>query len=140
MSTEVILVLALLVLNGVFSMSEIAVVSSRRARLQQRADAGDAGARRALALSDDPSRFLATVQVGITAVGVLTGAFGGAALAAPVARWLATFPVVAPHAEVVALGLVVLAITYFSLIIGELVPKEIGWGTRSGSRRWWRGP
>jgi putative hemolysin len=126
MYTEVILVLALLVLNGVFSMSEIAVVSSRRSRLQQRADAGDAGARRALALSDEPSRFLATVQVGITAVGVLTGAFGGAALSRPLAAWLAGFPVVAPYAATLALGLVVLAITYLSLIIGELVPKEIG--------------
>jgi putative hemolysin len=116
------------VVNGVFSMSEIAVVSSRRSRLQQRADAGDAGARRALALAEEPSRFLATVQVGITAVGVLTGAFGGAALAAPLAVWLRGVPMVAAYAESIALGLVVLAITYFSLIIGELVPKEIGLG------------
>jgi putative hemolysin len=128
MASEVLIVLALLVLNGVFSMSEIAVVSARRVRLQQRADAGDAGARRALALSDDPSRFLATVQVGITMVGVLTGAFGGAALAEPVARWLSAFPLVQPYAEGVALGLVVIAITYLSLIVGELVPKEIGLG------------
>ncbi|CAA9348104.1 MAG: Hemolysins and related proteins containing CBS domains [uncultured Gemmatimonadetes bacterium] len=128
MASEVLIVLALLVLNGVFSMSEIAVVSSRRARLQQRADAGDAGARRALALAEDPSRFLATVQVGITLVGVLTGAFGGAALAKPVAVWLAPLPYVGPYAEGVALGLVVLAITYLSLIVGELVPKEIGLG------------
>ena len=128
MASEVLIVLALLVLNGVFAMSEIAVVSARKARLQQRAEAGDPGARRALSLAEEPSRFLATVQVGITLVGVLAGAFGGARLSEPLARYFAGVPPVAPYAEGLALGLVVLAITYLSLIIGELVPKEIGLG------------
>jgi putative hemolysin len=128
MASEVIIVLLLLVLNGVFAMSEIAVVSSRKVRLQQRADAGDPGARRALALAEDPSRFLATVQVGITMVGVLAGAFGGARLSAPLAEYFATIPAVASYANGLALGIVVIIITYLSLIIGELVPKEIGLG------------
>jgi putative hemolysin len=124
--TEIVLVLLLLVVNGVFAMSEIAVVSSRKARLQQRAEAGDPGARRALELAENPNRFLSTVQVGITMVGVLAGAFGGATIAAPFAEYLRGYAAVAPYAEAVALGLVVLAITYLSLIVGELVPKRIG--------------
>lgn len=124
--TEILLVVLLLVLNGVFAMSEIAVVSSRKARLQQRAEAGDAGARRALELAENPNRFLSTVQVGITMVGILAGAFGGATIAEPFAETLRRYPTVAPYADGVALGLVVLAITYLSLIIGELVPKRIG--------------
>jgi putative hemolysin len=124
--TEIVLVLLLLVVNGVFAMSEIAVVSSRKARLQQRAEAGDVGARRALELAENPNRFLSTVQVGITMVGVLAGAFGGATIAAPFAETLRGYPAVAPYADGVALGVVVLAITYLSLIVGELVPKRIG--------------
>ncbi|HEX8273926.1 MAG TPA: hemolysin family protein [Longimicrobiaceae bacterium] len=124
--TEILLVLLLLVVNGVFAMSEIAVVSSRKARLQQRAEAGDAGARRALELAENPTRFLSTVQVGITLVGILAGAFGGATIAEPLAESLRRYPAVAPYAEGVALGVVVLAITYLTLIVGELVPKRIG--------------
>jgi putative hemolysin len=124
--TEVLIVLLLLVANGVFAMSEIAVVSARKSRLQQRAEAGDAAARRALQLAEHPERFLATVQVGITLVGTLAGAFGGAAIAEPLAAYLERFPRLAEYAQPMALGLVVLGITYFSLIIGELVPKQIG--------------
>ncbi|HEU4453806.1 MAG TPA: hemolysin family protein [Longimicrobium sp.] len=123
---QVLLILLLLVLNGVFAMSEIAVVSARKSRLEHRAAEGSAGARRALALSHDPSRFLATVQVGITLVGILAGAFGGATLAEPLAVSIARVPALAEYAELIALGLVVLAITYASLILGELVPKRIG--------------
>jgi putative hemolysin len=124
--TEVLVVLLLLVANGVFAMSEIALVSSRKSRLQQRAEEGDHAARRALELAERPERFLATVQVGITLVGTLAGAFGGAAIAEPLADWLARYPSVEKYAEPLALGIVVLGITYFSLIIGELVPKQIG--------------
>lgn len=126
--TEVVVVLLLLVANGVFAMSEIAVVSARKARLQQRAEDGDAGARRALHLAESPDRFLATVQVGITMVGVLAGAFGGARIAAPLALWLAGWgwPPLVRYADAVALALVVLGITYLSLVVGELVPKRIG--------------
>lgn len=123
---EVLVVFLLLVANGVFSMSEIAVVSSRKTRLQQRAEAGDASAQRALALAENPERFLATVQIGITLVGTLAGAFGGAAIAAPLAVYLAQFPSIAEYAQPLSLGLVVLGITYLSLIVGELVPKQIG--------------
>ncbi len=124
--TEVLIVLLLLVANGVFAMSEIAVVSSRKSRLQQRADEGDHAAGRALQLAEHPERFLATVQVGITLVGTLAGAFGGAAIAEPLAAYLAQYPAVAEYAKPVSLGIVVLGITYLSLIVGELVPKQIG--------------
>jgi putative hemolysin len=124
--TEVLIVLLLLLVNGVFAMSEIAVVSSRKARLQQRAESGDAKARRALALAESPDRFLATVQVGITLVGTLAGAFGGAAIAEPLAEALEENAALAPYASALAFGIVVVGITYCSLIIGELVPKQIG--------------
>jgi putative hemolysin len=124
--TEVLIVLLLLVANGVFAMSEIAVVSSRKSRLQQRADDGDHAAGRALHLAEHPERFLATVQVGITLVGTLAGAFGGAAIAEPLAAYLAQYPAIAEYAKPVSLGIVVLGITYLSLIVGELVPKQIG--------------
>jgi putative hemolysin len=123
---EIALILVLIVLNGVFAMSEISVVSSRRTRLQERAEAGDAGARRALALSQEPTRFLSTVQIGITLIGTLAGAFGGATLAEELSPVVARVPALAPYAETVSLGLVVLVITYLSLVIGELVPKRIG--------------
>ncbi|HET7462014.1 MAG TPA: hemolysin family protein [Longimicrobium sp.] len=123
---EIALIVVLIVLNGVFAMSEIAVVSSRRTRLQERADAGDAGARRALALSDEPTRFLSTVQIGITLIGTLAGAFGGATIAEELAPWIARSTALRPYAPTLALGMVVLLITYLSLVIGELVPKRIG--------------
>jgi putative hemolysin len=119
----VIVVLALL--NGLLAMSETAMVSSRKARLKQRAEAGDRGARAALRLADSPNRFLSTVQIGISLVGVLAGALGGAALAGPLADALRAVPALAPYAGPVAFGTVVVAITYLSLIIGELVPKRL---------------
>jgi putative hemolysin len=123
---EVTLVLVLIVLNGIFAMSEIAVVSSRRARLQQRAERGDAGARRALELAEHPNRFLSTVQIGITTVGIFAGAYGGATLAGELGVYLDRIPTLAGWGERVALVLVVLVITYLSLVVGELVPKRIG--------------
>jgi len=124
-ATEVLLLLALILVNGVFSGSEMAVASSRKARLQERADRGDAGARAALELSENPNRFLSTVQIGITLVGVLTGAFGGATLAASLSRLLAGVPALAPYSDPLGFGLVVAAVTYLSLILGELVPKRL---------------
>lgn len=126
MTVEILVILLLVLANGVFAMSEIAVVSSRRTRLQHLAEQGNAGARRALELAQAPDRFFATVQVGITLVGILTGAFGGATLAAELAVTLRRADVLAPYADALALGIVVLAITYLSLIVGELVPKRIG--------------
>jgi putative hemolysin len=126
--TEIVIIVLLLLVNGVFAMSEIAVVTSRRVRLEQRAERGDKGAAAALAIAREPSQFLSTVQVGITLVGVLAGAFGGATLSEELAAGLTTIPRLAPYAEPLALALVVGAITYLSLIVGELVPKRIALG------------
>jgi putative hemolysin len=125
MIVELVIVVLLILLNAFFAMSELALVSARRARLQGMADSGHRGARAALTLAEDPSRLLSTVQVGITLVGIFAGAFGGATLSVPVREWLQTLPVVGPWADGLSFALVVFAITYFSLIIGELVPKRI---------------
>lgn len=122
---QVLVILFLLLANGILAMAEIAIVSARRTRLKQLADAGDLGARSALRLSENPSHFLSTVQIGITLVGILAGAFGGAALADPLAGILRQVPLLAPYASEIAFGIVVLLITYFSLVIGELVPKRL---------------
>ncbi len=116
---------SLLLVNAFFAMSELAIVSSRRGRLQTFADRGVRGARRALRLVDDPTGFLSTVQVGITLVGVFNGAFSGTTISAPLARTLEEIPALADYADQIAIGLVVVAVTYLSLIIGELVPKRI---------------
>lgn len=122
---EIALILALLSVNGLFAMAEIAVVTAKRIRLQHRAERGDAGAAAALALANDPTEFLSTVQVGITLVGVLAGAFGGATLSERLAVPLTAVPFLGAYAETTAFVLVVALITYLSLIIGELVPKRI---------------
>ncbi|HEY4254453.1 MAG TPA: hemolysin family protein [Roseomonas sp.] len=122
---EILIILLLVLVNGVFSMSELAIVSARRSRLQAEQRRGAEGAAAALALAEDPQRFLPTVQVGITMVGVLAGAFGGARLGAKLGEVLATIPGMAPYADEVAFALVVLLITYLSLIVGELVPKQL---------------
>jgi putative hemolysin len=123
---DLLIVLLLILANGLFAMSEIAVVSANRVRLQQRAEAGSAAAARALALAEEPNRFLATVQIGITLIGVIAGAFGGAALAGPLADVLRNLPQIAGSADAIAFGLVVALITYLSLVVGELAPKRIG--------------
>jgi putative hemolysin len=122
---EVLVVLALVLLNGWLAMSEIAVVSARPARLETLARKGGRGARLALALARDPGRMLSTVQIGITLVGIVAGAFGGARLAEPLGAALARVPALAPASAEIAYTLVVAAITYLSLIIGELVPKHL---------------
>lgn len=123
---DLLLIVLLVLLNGVFAMSEIAVVSSRKARLQHQAEAGDAGARAALTLSNEPTTFLSTIQVGITSIGILSGAIGEAALADPLTQWFAGMPLFAAHARGIALGVVVIGLTYFSVVVGELVPKGLG--------------
>ncbi len=124
---NLLIVLGLLILlNAVFAMSEIAVVSSRKARLQRLVDENRPGAEAALALHCAPSTFLSTIQVGITTVGVLAGALGEAALADPLAETLAQYPLIAPYARGIALTLVVMGITYVSVVVGELVPKRLG--------------
>ena len=106
-------------------MSEIALVSARKVRLRQRAEAGDQGARAALELAASPGRLLSTVQIGITLVGILAGAFGGATLAEELAALIAGLPRLAPYSEAIGLGIVVVGITFISLILGELVPKQL---------------
>lgn len=123
--TEFVLVLLLILANGVFALSELAIVSARKARLKQMADEGHAGAAKALELAQSPDRFLSTVQVGITLIGILAGAFGGARLAEIVEPGIAAIPGLDRHAESVSFGLVVAMLTYLSLILGELVPKQI---------------
>ena len=120
---ELSIVLVLIVLNGLLALSELAVVSSRRTRLKTLADRGTPGAATALALHNDPGRFLSTVQVGITLIGVASGAVSGATLGVRAGAWLAGLGV--PYAEQLGIGLVVLFITYLSVIVGELVPKQL---------------
>ena len=123
---DLVLLLFLILLNGILAMSEIAVVSARKSRLQKLADDGSPGAESALALSNEPSAFLSTVQVGITTVGILSGAIGENALADPLTLWLSEFSLVVPYARGLALTVVVVGLTYFSVVIGELVPKRLG--------------
>lgn len=125
MTIEVLFILLLIILNGIFSMSETALVSSRKLRLQQQAEEGHENAAAALELANDPNRFLATVQFGITLIGTLAGVFGGATIAEKLAVVLEKFEWLQPHHESLALGLVVFGITYLSLILGELVPKRL---------------
>ena len=122
----IVVVLLLVVLNGLFAMTELAVVSSRKSKLQARAERGDRGARAALKLSENPTHFLSAVQVGITLIGILAGAYGQATIAGELTRILETsVPATAAYAEFVSTAVVVVLITYTSLIVGELVPKRI---------------
>ena len=123
---DVVLLVFLILLNGILAMSEIAVVSSRKSRLQKLADDGSPGAQSALELSNEPSAFLSTVQVGITTVGILSGAIGENALADPLTVWLSNYALIEPYARGMALTLVVVGLTYFSVVVGELVPKRLG--------------
>ncbi|MGZ8157068.1 MAG: hemolysin family protein [Burkholderiales bacterium] len=122
---ELLVLLFLFLVNGFFSMSEMAVVSSRKARLQQLFDEGHAGSGTALQLANNPSYFLSTIQVGITLIGITSGAFGEATLAADVSDWFSQWEVLAPRADAIAVTLVIAAITMGSLLIGELVPKRL---------------
>jgi putative hemolysin len=123
---EIALLFGLIVLNGLFAMSEIALVTSRKLRLQKLADAGDGASKVALELGNDPNKFLSTVQIGITSIGVLNGIVGEATLAQPFSIWLQTLGMPTVISGYFATGLVVVTITYFSIVLGELVPKRIG--------------
>ncbi len=128
LSLELLVILVLLLLNGLFAMSELAMVTARRSRLQALAARGSRRARFALRLADDPTAFLSSVQVGITLIGILAGAFGGARVAVHIQPFIARIEGLAPWSEEIAFGLVVAAITFASLILGELVPKRIALG------------
>src|SRR6266702_605084 len=122
---ELVIVILLILANGVFAMSETAFVSARKVRLQQWANEGNAKAAAALEFVNSPNRLLSTVQLGITLIGILAGAFGGATIAEAVAVNIRAVPLLAPYSDAIALALVVIVITYLSLVIGELVPKRI---------------
>lgn len=123
---EILIILGLIILNGIFSMSEIALVSARKARLESQANKGDKRAKEALALSQNPDKFLSTVQIGITLIGILTGMYSGESIKVYLIDYLNDIPALAPHASKLATGIIVIIITYFTLILGELVPKRIG--------------
>lgn len=129
---EITLIALLIVANGVFSMAEMAVVSARKARLRQRAEDGSRGSAVALELAENPHDFLSTVQVGITLIGTLAGAFGGATVAEKLSAHLKAFPQLAAYSDSIAITVVVMVITYLSLIIGELVPKSVALANPEG--------
>jgi len=123
---DLALLVVLISLNGIFAMSEIAVISARDSRLQKMAKDGRRGANSALSLKNNPASFLSTVQVGITMVGILSGAIGENALAEPLTTFIGTLPWLQPYAQPIALVVVVITLTYFSVVVGELVPKHLG--------------
>jgi putative hemolysin len=124
--TEVIIILVLIIINGLFSMSEIALVSARKARLEAQALKGDQDARRALKMANHPETFLSTVQIGITLIGVLTGIYSGDRFKLPLQHWLEQFSWLKPYSSSIATTLIVIILTYVSLVLGELVPKRLG--------------
>jgi putative hemolysin len=129
---EYLIIFFLIVLNGLFAMSEIALVSSKRARLEEKAKKGSSGAKTALILLNEPEKFLSTVQIGITLVGIIAGAFGGLTLADDLIPTFEKIDWLAPYAKQAAIVTIVSVITYFSLIIGELVPKTIAFNNPEG--------
>jgi putative hemolysin len=122
---QVLIIFVLLLCNGCLAMAEMSIVSSRKARLHKWADDGDRGAKLALDIADSPNEFLSTIQIGITLVGIFTGAFGGATIADRLALHFNQIPALEPYADAIAFSIVVVSITYLSLIIGELVPKRL---------------
>lgn len=124
--TEIFIILGLIILNGLFSMAEIALVSARKARLETQAAKGDEKAKQALILANHPDTFLSTVQIGITLIGILTGIFSGQKLQDDLEAYLQTFTSIAEYADGMATTIIVIAVTYFSLVLGELLPKRIG--------------
>jgi putative hemolysin len=126
MVEELLIIGILIGLNGVFSMSEVSIVTSRKSRLEEMLRRGNQRAKTVLQIADSPNRFLSTVQVGITSIGILNGIFAGATLSGQIAKWLASTGLSPNMSENLAVGLVVVAVTYFSIVVGELLPKRIG--------------
>lgn len=122
---EIAIVLTLILLNGIFAMSEFALVSAKKARLKQLAEEGNPGAAAALALSNELTQFLSTIQIGITLIGILAGAYGGATIAQGLAGYLREFPALARYSDALSIVIVVVTITYLTLVLGELVPKRV---------------
>lgn len=124
--SEILFILALILLNGFFAMAEIALISARKARLEGQANKGDAKAKEALNLANHPDKFISTTQIGITLIGILNGVFSGENIKGNIVIFLHQFPSIAPYSSGMATAIVVILITYFSLVLGELVPKRIG--------------
>ncbi|MGN6353640.1 MAG: hemolysin family protein, partial [Parafilimonas sp.] len=124
--TEILIILGLILLNGVFAMAEIALVSSRRARLEAQANRGDNRAKEALKLINHPDTFISTIQIGITLIGILNGIFSGENLKDDLVAFFQKFDFTAPYSNGLATTVIVIIVTYFSLVLGELVPKKIG--------------
>jgi putative hemolysin len=124
--TEIFIILGLILFNALFSMAEIALVSARKVRLESQAAKGDAEAKRALELASHPDTFLSTVQIGITLIGILMGIYSGDTFRTPLQHWLQQFEFIKPYSGTVATTLIVVVITYLTLVLGELVPKRIG--------------
>lgn len=129
---EILLIFLLIIINGLLALSELALVSARKTRLEQMANEGDSAADIALKLLDSPDRFLSTIQIGITFVSILAGAFGGATIAELLARYFNAYPLLVPYSETISVAIVVICITYFSLIIGELIPKRLALNNPEG--------
>ncbi len=123
---ELLIILFLIILNGLFSMSEIALISARKSRLENSAKKGNSSAQIALDLANSPNKFLSTVQIGITLIGILTGIFSGDKITADVEVFVLSFEILKPYAHSIAVGIVVVILTFFSLVLGELLPKRIG--------------
>jgi len=123
---EILIILALVLLNGVLSMSEMSLVSSRKFKLESSKKKGSTGAKAALELSENPTRFLSTVQIGITLIGILLGVYSGENLTTNVANFFAQFEPIKPYANPIATGVVVVFVTYLSIVLGELLPKRLG--------------
>lgn len=136
--TDILIILCLIFLNGIFAMAELAIASAKCLRLEESARNGSAGARVAIELADNPSGFLSTVQIGITLISIFNGAFGEASLTARRTPWLAQVPPLAPYAREAALAGVIFGITFASLVFGERVPRASPCSIPSGSRCWWR--
>ena len=126
MLSEILIIFCLILINGLFAMSEIALVSFRRSKLEHAAANGDKKAARALIMANKPGKFLSTVQIGMTLINIFTGVYSGASIASKVSIWLDQFQLLAPYSGTIAITLVVIVVTFFTLIFGELVPKQIG--------------
>ncbi len=135
MTSQILIILLLMVGNGLFAMAEIALVSARKTHLQRLAEEGDSRAKTALDLASNPTQFLSTVQVGITLIGILAGAVGGTTIAGGLAEMISTVQALAPYSQSIALGIVVVGLTFLSLIVGELVPKRIALSNPEGIAR-----
>lgn len=123
---EIIIIILLILLNGVFSMSEMALVSSRNFKLKSEKKKGNSNAKTALELSENPNKFLSTVQIGITLIGILLGIYSGDKLTAGLADYISTFEILSPYSKGIASVLIVIIITFLSLVFGELIPKRLG--------------